>query len=193
MILELLIALSIHSSGYRLLTGADGPARPPQWVQVLLDRADVYLRAGVLHAQGGGLWDGGPAQSLVPPRGQAPPRGRTPATSYPRDYDRDPLRVAKNSAILWRIYSLESSSGKRDSCLARGGVNGFGWNSNKTCFPDFPTAVATVGRRISDLLAAYPLRQALCIYNTGQPKGGECCYAYSYLGTRPGSGSVLTC
>lgn len=108
---------------------------------------------------------------------------------------------ARNPAVLYRIWGLESTFGKRDSCLYRGGVNGFGWNSNATCFRSFAEAVEVVDARITGLLASLPLDQALCVYNTGSRYAvidgkrvyGGCEYVSKYRKIRPlpGSGQLL--
>ncbi len=109
--------------------------------------------------------------------------------------DREIINQYPHSDILWMVYGLESSRGKHDSCKYKGGVNGFGYTSNKRCFKDFDEAARTVSNWFTQRLGKYSLNEGLCIYNTGDTRGGNCCYAKRFHGQQcqilSGSGSLL--
>lgn len=84
-----------------------------------------------------------------------------------------PQETAKSSeidGIVDKVYTLESSRGKHDSCRAKGLYNGYGYGQNKTswlCFdsPDEPRE--KVAKWFTKELARRSLAEALCGYNLG--------------------------
>ncbi len=72
--------------------------------------------------------------------------------------------------ITTNIYGLESTWGKFDSCLAKGGFNGYGYNSNKTCFSSHEEAQGVVASWvIRNYLSGLTVPQLLCKYQSGKP------------------------
>jgi hypothetical protein len=79
--------------------------------------------------------------------------------------------------IVRKIYILESSGGKHDSCHKIGKENGFGYGIYKgkhTCFDSHEEVTAKVEEWFRKKLKVYDLRSAVCIYNTG--KTAPCAY-----------------
>lgn len=73
--------------------------------------------------------------------------------------------------LVTGIYTLESSQGRNDSCLAKGGFNGYGYNSNKTCFKTHEEAQGIVASWVQrELIKGLTVPQLLCLYNTGKIK-----------------------
>lgn len=90
------------------------------------------------------------------------------ATDRPSDYQI--LMGKKNGHILWRIYTLESSQGKRDGCKKQGKVNGFGYRQNArehVCFDYFEEVAYYVDIWLEEKLKDHDLATALCGYNLG--------------------------
>jgi uncharacterized protein (DUF1697 family) len=73
--------------------------------------------------------------------------------------------------MVRKIYILESSGGKHDSCHKIGKENGFGYGIYKgkhTCFDSHEEVTAKVEEWFRKKLKVYDLRSAVCIYNTGK-------------------------
>jgi hypothetical protein len=77
------------------------------------------------------------------------------------------------SAIVDKVYQLESSSGKQDSpaCTKLGKHNGYGYGiyaSNVSCFDSDSDARKSVEKWFSDKLEnGYTLNEAVCYYQSG--------------------------
>jgi hypothetical protein len=72
--------------------------------------------------------------------------------------------------ITNRIYRLESSGGKNDSCKKYGKVNGFGyscWTNHLTCFDSHDIVRKKVSDWFEEKLKKYSLSESLCLYNRG--------------------------
>ena len=84
-----------------------------------------------------------------------------------------------------KIYTLESSNGKNDSCAANNkGVNGFGYRQNaheNICFNAHETVRALVIDWVTDKLnAQWSVSSLLCYYNQGR-RVNDCPYYQNYL------------
>ena len=86
--------------------------------------------------------------------------------------------------IARKIYGLESSFGKNDSCRLQGQYNGYGFGQNAStwnCFESFEIVTSKVENWIQDKLNRdYTLAQALCLYNKGIALE-DCEYYQNYL------------
>jgi len=72
--------------------------------------------------------------------------------------------------IVKNVYQLESSSGKNDSCRAKGLYNGYGYgwyNGKKPCYASHEEVTALVKEWFNDKLKDLTVEEALCVYNTG--------------------------
>lgn len=74
-------------------------------------------------------------------------------------------------AILDKIYTLESSGGKYDSCVDNNkGHNGYGYGvygDKMTCFNSPREARNAVREWFTEKLKVMPLNNALCLYQSG--------------------------
>jgi len=73
--------------------------------------------------------------------------------------------------IVKKIYFLESTNGKYDSCLAKGLKNGYGFRYNsheQKCFKDHKEVRTLVERWIEDKQNRdWTIQELTCYYNTG--------------------------
>lgn len=88
------------------------------------------------------------------------------------------IMAEKHRDILWRVYGLESTWGKNDSCKVKGLYNGFGYNPG-SCYKTFNEIVIKVNDWFENELQRVTLIQALCLYNTGRILN-NCTYAQNY-------------
>jgi len=90
--------------------------------------------------------------------------------------------IIAQTDILRRIYQLESSSGRNDSCRQQGKYNGYGFGQNTftwNCFNSLEEVEAKVANWFEENLKDKSLSQALCYYNTGYVFD-ECPYSWKY-------------
>lgn len=85
----------------------------------------------------------------------------------------------KLAPVLKSIHLLESTSGKFDSCLDSGKVNGYGYGQNNTswnCFDSFEEVTEKVNSWFVNRLAenGNNLAEAVCYYNTGKEWQSTC-------------------
>lgn len=92
--------------------------------------------------------------------------------------------VKDNSDILRKIYQLESSGGKNDSCRDQGLFNGYGYGQSQhawNCFATLSEVTAKVDDWFNQRFAeGYSLSEAICYYNTGY-RQSDCSYYQRYL------------
>lgn len=84
--------------------------------------------------------------------------------------------------IADRIYTLESSNGRNDSCKKIGKVNGFGYRQNTfewICYDSYEEVRGLVVNWLLDHIGKYGVERSLCIYNRGVNETG-CNYAINY-------------
>jgi hypothetical protein len=80
--------------------------------------------------------------------------------------------------IIPKIYQLESSGGKNDSCKQKGLVNGYGygtWTNHLTCFDSKEEVENKVVAWFEEKLQTYSLAESVCLYNTGRATS-DCLY-----------------
>jgi hypothetical protein len=86
--------------------------------------------------------------------------------------------------VARKIYGLESSFGKNDSCRQQGQYNGYGYGQNTStwnCFESFEIVTSKVENWIQDKLSkGDTLAEAICLYNTGI-KQDSCDYYQNFL------------
>lgn len=73
--------------------------------------------------------------------------------------------------ILPKIYQLESSSGKNDSCKQKGKFNGYGFMQSTfywECFDSKEEVEKKVAGWFEEKLQTYTLAESVCLYNTGR-------------------------
>lgn len=92
----------------------------------------------------------------------------------------------KYGEILWKIYGLESSWGRNDSCRNQGKYNGFGYGQNSyvwNCFDSFEEVVEKVNNWFDKRLKenGNDLAEALCYYNLGLERQINCKYYQSFI------------
>src|SRR3990167_7832872 len=78
--------------------------------------------------------------------------------------------IIPQTAILKRIYQLESSGGKNDRCRQQGKWNGYGFGQSAfswNCYQSLQEVENHVSRWFEENLKTKTLSQALCYYNTG--------------------------
>lgn len=82
-----------------------------------------------------------------------------------------------------KIYQLESSSGRNDSCKNQGKFNGYGYGQNKhvwNCFDSFEEVTNKVQAWFDDKQdKGFTLNEQLCYYNQGI-RTEDCHYAMNY-------------
>lgn len=74
------------------------------------------------------------------------------------------------SSVVAKVYRLESSGGKNDSCRERGLYNGFGfgwYDGKKPCYSSHEEVKSKVLAWFEDKLKEHSLEEALCGYNLG--------------------------
>lgn len=84
----------------------------------------------------------------------------------------DQKSLAPIHEVLPKIYQLESSSGKNDSCKQKGLVNGYGYAQSTfswRCYNTKEEVEKEVASWFDHNLKTYTLAQAVCRYNTGTP------------------------
>lgn len=84
--------------------------------------------------------------------------------------------------IAARIYTLESSNGKNDSCNQIGKFNGYGYRQNSfewVCYDSHAEAKQHVINWLLANLKDKTIEQAMCLYNQGRVTDG-CTYAINY-------------
>jgi len=97
--------------------------------------------------------------------------------------DLDIIAKQKHASILYKVYQLESSSGKNDLCKDKNKFNGYGYGQNSfvwNCFDSFEEVTIKVNNWFDKYLTkGYTLEESLCFYNTGirQPM---CNYSIQY-------------
>lgn len=93
------------------------------------------------------------------------------------------LKAFNLGAIADKIYTLESSGGKNDSCKNLGLVNGYGWRQNTFEWQCYSTHEEVRGYVI-DWLTRHikngDIESALCMYNRGIDEK-SCTYSMNYL------------
>lgn len=85
-------------------------------------------------------------------------------------------------SIVAKVYRLESSGGKNDSCLKEGKYNGYGYGQNEDtwyCYESHDQVKRVVTDWFERNLKQYTVQQALCRYNTGTPTD-DCEYYKNY-------------
>lgn len=95
---------------------------------------------------------------------------------------KDYIYTKPHADIIWRLYGLESSYGKFDSCKGQG-YNGFGfatWTNHLTCYSSPTKVVDIVSAWLDSHLDKYTLARTLCIYNRGINEN-NCEYAKNFL------------
>jgi hypothetical protein len=86
-------------------------------------------------------------------------------------------------AIADKIYTLESSNGKNDSCKQKGKFNGYGYMQSTyhwVCFNTKEEVEQEVIKWLEKQLKEKTVAQALCYYNEGVAKD-NCKYYENYL------------
>ena len=89
----------------------------------------------------------------------------------------------KHPLIDWKIYGLESSFGKNDSCKDQGKINGFGFGQSTfswQCFDNLAQVAGYVDDWVDLHLSYQDLPHALCLYNQGKIEK-DCTYYEHYL------------
>ena len=90
--------------------------------------------------------------------------------------------LVSQTAILKRIYQLESSSGRNDKCRQSGKYNGYGFGQNTftwNCFNSPEEVETKVVTWFEENLKTLSMEQALCKYNTGYAHS-TCPYSWKY-------------
>jgi len=85
--------------------------------------------------------------------------------------------------IANKIYTLESSGGKNDSCRNMGLYNGYGFRQNSSehiCYTSHEEVRSLVIEWLTINIGKYGLEKALCRYNEGINETG-CTYSANYL------------
>jgi hypothetical protein len=82
--------------------------------------------------------------------------------------------------ILDKVFILESSAGKHDSCHNQGKFNGYGYFANKVCYDTQEEARQVVGEWFKKHLATKNIPASLCFYNSGKATN-NCHYYQQYL------------
>lgn len=121
---------------------------------------------------------------------QSPITLRSPIVSKHRDILISPVAKGKKTSsildlgkIADKIYILESSGGKNDSCKNLGLFNGFGFRQNTSewiCYSSHEEVRQLVINWLTTHIAKYGLEKSLCIYNRGVNETG-CTYSQNYL------------
>lgn len=114
----------------------------------------------------------GPKKSIILP--SPTPKLRT---------EREIIFASKHGSVLWKIYGLESTWGKADSCRIRGnGFAGFGvMNAGQVvCYDTFQIAVDRADYWLTKNGVDKDLATALCLWNTGKPEI-NCMYYQNFL------------
>ncbi len=103
--------------------------------------------------------------------------GSLPAGDYAEDFYEAGRLHNIDYKVLLAICMLESTGFRNDYCSS-GGVNGMGWNSNKTCFSTYKESIFYVADKLSNspYYINKPQNKILCIYNTGY-ETENCIYA----------------
>jgi len=90
----------------------------------------------------------------------------------------------QNPDILWKIYGLESTWGKNDSCKSKGRFNGYGYGiygGLRPCYYSHGVVSLIVDKwLLARLSEGLTLPQLLCYYNTGRITN-NCSYYQDYL------------
>ena len=91
---------------------------------------------------------------------------------------------SERSEIVWKIYGLESTWGKNDSCKLEGKFNGYGFGQNSNswrCYNTFEEVTHEVHNWVQDKLDRnFTIGQLVCFYNTGRSLN-DCPYYQKYL------------
>lgn len=85
--------------------------------------------------------------------------------------------------IVDKVYILESSGGKNDSCKQKGKFNGFGYAQSTfswVCYDSHEEVRNLVEKWFEKHLETKTLAQSLCYYNQGIPSG-DCGYYKKFL------------
>lgn len=94
------------------------------------------------------------------------------------------INSQKHAAVIWRIYELESTFGRKDNCREKGLVNGFGFAVNTSgtrCYTSFAEVVKDVNNWIDDKYSnGWDISTMVCYYNRGV-KSTDCPYAKNFL------------
>lgn len=81
--------------------------------------------------------------------------------------DKEIIYKQKHADVLWKIYGLESSWGKNDSCKNIGKFNGYGYASQ--CFDSFEEVTMKVNNWLEkQIRSGKDLATTLCYYNLGE-------------------------
>lgn len=86
-------------------------------------------------------------------------------------------------AIADKIYQLESSGGKNDSCRALGMFNGFGYRQNSfewMCYSSHEEVRNLVINWLTQHIKSGDIQSALCLYNEGKIES-QCRYSLNAL------------
>lgn len=92
-------------------------------------------------------------------------------------------RSIKVANVVAKVFQLESSSGKHDSCRSKGLYNGYGYaqnNNSWACYERQSEVTALVTRWFEKHISSDGLITSLCYYNTGR-KTADCPYYKKYL------------
>ncbi len=120
---------------------------------------------------------------------QAPVTFRSPIVSRHRDILISPVGTQSASMILDlgkiadKIYTLESSHGKHDSCNNLGLFNGFGFRQNTSewmCYSSHEEVRQLVINWLTTHIKDFGIEKALCMYNQGKVES-SCTYSENYL------------
>ena len=87
------------------------------------------------------------------------------------------------SQIVDKIYTLESSNGKHDSCKSIGKFNGYGFmihGNTYTCYDSYAEVRGEVEKWFTKHLKDMDLATATCYYNLGV-KTNNCSYHDKFL------------
>ncbi len=86
--------------------------------------------------------------------------------------------------VVARVYMLESSGGKNDSCVKQGKFNGYGYAQSTFTWNCYATHAEVTGLVVKwfeqKMAAGMNLSTALCYYNTGH-KVADCPYYQNFL------------
>jgi len=120
---------------------------------------------------------------------QVPVTFRSPIVSRHRDILISPVGTQSASmifdigSIADKIYTLESSNGKNDSCRNLGLYNGYGFRENSSewkCFESHEQVRELVINWLTTHIKNFGVEKALCMYNRGIDEN-TCTYSEHYL------------
>jgi hypothetical protein len=114
---------------------------------------------------------------------------RSPIYALKHEVTVSPLAHGKKQTMLLnigeianKIYTLESSNGKNDSCRNLGLWNGYGFRQNSfewVCYGSHDEVRSLVITWLTNHIGKYGIEKSLCIYNQGRVTD-SCTYAMNY-------------